>query len=254
MTKVPFCVTLGKKGKGNDVKMIYYTGDIHGDPREIIRFCERQCLTERDTLVLLGDVGANYYLDKRDADMKKRLSSVSPIILCIHGNHEIRPSNIPSYHTREWSGGIVWVEDAFPRLLFAEDGEIFNLEGKRHLAIGGAYSVDKYYRLSRGWGWWPDEQPSQKIKDKVIGTLDACGWQVDTVLSHTCPYRYEPREAFLPMVDQSTVDDSTEKWLEEIESKLSYQNWFCGHWHIDKRIDRMHFLFHSFESVEKFKE
>ena len=90
---------------------------------------------------------------------------------------------------------------------------------------------------------------SQEIKDKVIQTLDACGWQVDTVLSHTCPYPYEPREAFLPMIDQSTVDDSTEKWLEEIERKLKYDHWFCGHWHIDKHIDRMHFLFHSVEAA-----
>ena len=95
---------------------------------------------------------------------------------------------------------------------------------------------------------WP-EQPSQKIKDKVVQTLDTCGWQVDTVLSHTCPYPYEPREAFLPMIDQSTVDDSTEKWLEEIERKLKYGHWFCGHWHIDKHIDRMHFLFHSVEAA-----
>lgn len=114
------------------------------------------------------------------------------------------------------------------------DGEIFDLEGLRHLVIGGAYSVDKFYRLARGYGWWPDEQPSQEIKDKVIQTLCSCGWQVDTVLSHTCPYQYEPQEAFLPMIDQSTVDDSTEKWLEEIEQKLRYDHWFCGHWHIDQ--------------------
>ena len=170
-------------------------------------------------------------------------------MLCIHGNHEIRPASIPSYRTKQWNGGTVWVEEAFPRLLFAMDGEIFDLEGLRHLVIGGAYSVDKFYRLARGYGWWPDEQPSQEIKDKVIQTLDACGWQVDTVLSHTCPYPYEPREAFLPMIDQSTVDDSTEKWLEEIERKLKYDHWFCGHWHIDKHIDRMHFLFHSVEAA-----
>ena len=84
---------------------------------------------------------------------------------------------------------------------------------------------------------------------RQIQTLDACGWQVDTVLSHTCPYQYEPQEAFLPMIDQSTVDDSTEKWLEEIERKLKYDHWFCGHWHIDKRVDRMHFLFHSVEAA-----
>lgn len=51
------------------------------------------------------------------------------------------------------------------------------------------------------------------------------------------------------MIDQSTVDDSTEKWLEEIERKLKYGHWFCGHWHIDKHIDRMHFLFHSVEAA-----
>ena len=229
--------------------MIYYTGDIHGNPREIVQFCDRHKLTEQDTLVLLGDVGANYFLNGRDAEMKQLLTQVKPTLLCIHGNHEVRPSTLPSYQTKEWNGGTVWVEETYPRLLFAADGEIFHLEGLCHLVIGGAYSVDKFYRLDRGYGWWPDEQPSQEIKEKVIRTLDACGWQVDTVLSHTCPYRYEPREAFLPMIAQSTVDASTEEWLEEIERKLQYNHWFCGHWHINKRIDRMHFLFHSVEAA-----
>jgi 3-oxoacid CoA-transferase subunit A len=32
---------------------------------------------------------------------------------------------------------------------------------------------------------------------------------------------------------------------------LQYNAWYCGHWHTDKRIDRMHFLFRSWESIEK---
>ena len=117
--------------------------------------------------------------------MKRLLTLVKPTLLCIHGNHEVRPANIPTYQTKVWNGGTVWVEEAFPRLLFAMDGEIFDLEGLRHLAIGGAYSVDKFYRLARGYGWWPDEQPSQEIKDKVIQTLCSCGWQVD---NRSLPY------------------------------------------------------------------
>ena len=155
--------------------MIYYTGDIHGNPREIVQFCDRHKLTEQDTLVLLGDVGANYFLNGRDAEMKQLLTQVKPTLLCIHGNHEVRPSTLPSYQTKEWNGGTVWVEETYPRLLFAADGEIFHLEGLCHLVIGGAYSVDKFYRLDRGYGWWPDDQPSQEIKEKVIRTLDACG-------------------------------------------------------------------------------
>ena len=124
---------------------------------------------------------------------------------------------------------------------------MFDLEGIKHLTIGGAYSVDKQYRLERGYSWWADEQPSEKIKAKVAQTLDQVDWKVDVVLSHTCPFRYEPREAFLLFIDQSTVDDSTEKWLDTIEEKLAYQYWFCGHWHIEKHIDKMRFLFHNVE-------
>ena len=76
-------------------------------------------------------------------------------------------------------------------------------------------------------------------------------WIVDTVLSHTCPYKYIPREAFLPMINQDSVDDSTEKWLDNIESRLYYERWYCGHWHISKRVDKLHFLFHDFEIAEE---
>lgn len=75
----------------------------------------------------------------------------------------------------------------------------------------------------------------------------------DIVLSHTCPFKYEPTELFLGGIDQRTVDDSTERWLDTIEESIQYKAWFCGHWHTDKRIDKMHFLSRSFESDEQFK-
>ena len=59
---------------------------------------------------------------------------------------------------------------------------------------------------------------------------------------------------FLGGIDQRTVDDSTERWLDTIEDADKYKAWFCGHWHTDKRIDKMHFLFHSFESDEQFNK
>ena len=97
----------------------------------------------------------------------------------------------------------------------------------------------------RGFNWWPDEQPSDEIKEACWHKMEECGFVVDTVLSHTCPYKYIPREAFLPMINQDSVDDSTEKWLDNIESRLYYERWYCGHWHISKRVDKLHFLFHD---------
>jgi len=230
--------------------MVYYTGDIHGSHFELAKFCRKMDLTEDDIIVLLGDVGANYYESRRDRKFKATLNLLGPTLFCIHGNHESRPSAIASYKTKEWNGGVVWYEEEFPNLLFAKDGEIFSIDGLQHLVIGGAYSVDLYYRLSRGYSWWSDEQPSDEIKAYVEAQIAAN--HIDIVLSHTCPFKYEPIEAFLPMIDQSTVDDSTERWLDTIEESIEYRAWFCGHWHVDKRIDKMHFLFNGFESIEQF--
>ena len=72
-------------------------------------------------------------------------------VLCIHGNHEIRPWRMKGYELQTWHGGKVWVQERYPNLLFAKDGEIFTLEGLRYIAIGGAYSVDKFYRLQAGY-------------------------------------------------------------------------------------------------------
>ena len=110
--------------------------------------------------------------------------------------------------------------------------------------IGGAYSVDKHYRIARHYGWWPDEQPSEEIKAYVEQQIR--GRHIDVILSHTCPFKYEPVEAFLPMIDQSTVDTSTEVWLDKIEESADYGAWLCGHWHINKRIDKLQFMYHDF--------
>ena len=36
----------------------------------------------------------SYYGDERDARTKKSLAKLGPKILCIHGNHEMRPESI----------------------------------------------------------------------------------------------------------------------------------------------------------------
>lgn len=234
--------------------MVYITGDIHGNPEFLIYRAQQLGVTKDDIIVLLGDVGANYYLNKRDNRMKEAMCKyIDATILCIHGNHEARPSSINSYYLETWNGGLVWREAAYPNLLFACDGEVFNLEGTSCLILGGAYSVDKYYRLASGYAWFEDEQPSEEIKEVVAAQLESLNNKVDVVFSHTCPFKYEPVEMFISGIDQSKVDDSTERWLDDIEDKLDYKAWFCGHWHTDKHIDKMHFLFTDWELLEDIK-
>ena len=230
--------------------MIYLTGDTHRDFDRIFDFCADNDTTTDDVLIILGDAGINYFLNDRDYELKKELSTFLEVtLLCIHGNHEERPFMIDSYVEKEWRGGVVYYEEEFPNLLFAKDGEIYDLDGRKAIAIGGAYSVDKYWRLEGNSPWFPTEQPSEEIMGDVERVLDRVGWKVDAVLSHTAPLKYEPTEEFLSFVEQETVDKTTEEWLDTIEDRLDYERWYCGHYHCSKKIDRITIMFEDFEEL-----
>ena len=226
--------------------MVFLTGDTHGDFSGVAAFVTKQQTSKEDILVIMGDAGVNFTAGERDLRVKQALQALPITLFCIHGNHEMRPFTIPSYRERDWHGGTVYVEEDFPDLLFAKDGEIYDLDGKDVIVLGGAYSVDKFYRLKMGYPWWEDEQPSDEIKAYAEMRLKERDWKVDTVFSHTTPFRYMPREMFLQTIDQRLVDDSTEKWLDTIEERLTYRNWYAGHFHCDKRIDRLRILFHDY--------
>lgn len=230
--------------------MIYITGDKHANFREVFHFCYENDTSLDDILIVLGDSGINYYANEKDYMLKKSLLQYPITFFCIHGNHEERPENIKSYKTKKFHEGIVYYEEDYPNILFAKDGEIYNFNNKKALVIGGAYSVDKYFRLTRGYNWYESEQPSEETKNKVKSILTNLNNKIDIILSHTCPYKYLPREMFLEGIDQSTVDNSTEYFLDEIEESTDYNLWYCGHYHTDKEINKIVFMFHK---IEKFK-
>lgn len=231
--------------------MIYITGDKHTDFREVLYFCYINETTKKDILIVLGDAGINYYANETDKILKNNLLQYPITFFCIHGNHEERPENIKSYKTKLFHNGIVYYEEDYPNILFAKDGEIYDFNNHSVLVIGGAYSVDKYFRLGRGYNWYESEQPSELVKNKVMEVLESIDNKIDIILSHTCPYKYLPREMFLTGIDQSAVDNSTEYFLDKIEEKVDYKLWYCGHFHTDKRIDKIIFMFNK---IEKFKE
>lgn len=228
--------------------MIYITGDTHGSYSRIRAFVRAHPQMQADdVIIILGDTMLNYFGDERDQKKKRKVSAIPVTFLLLHGNHDRRPQITDGYERYPWMGGIVYRQPEYPNLLFAVDGEVYRPEGKTMLTVGGAYSVDKEYRRQHGYHWFPDEQPSAETKHKCEKALARSNWQVDAVLTHTCPLRYLPGEALFTSVDQSTVDQSTEEWLDQIEEQLDYCKWYCGHFHIDKEVDRLQFLYHQIQ-------
>ncbi|WP_353894451.1 metallophosphoesterase [Proteinivorax hydrogeniformans] len=133
--------------------MIYITGDTHGDFSRIEKFCDEYSTTQADTMIILGDAGINYNLNERDIELKEELAQLPITLFCVHGNHEERPYLIDSYEEKIWNEELAYFEEKYPNILFAADGEIYDFEGKKSIVIGGAYSVDKHYRLRGNMPW-----------------------------------------------------------------------------------------------------
>ena len=222
-------------------KRIWAIGDIHGSYVPIENFWRRNkdnidFSSETDCLILLGDVGTNYFLNSRDKKFKQKLQKYPFTYFCIRGNHEERPSLLAKIDLEEWRTedffeNKVYVEKKYPNIKYALDEvAIYNINNYRTLIIPGAYSVDKNYRLANHWNWFEQEQLSKEEMDcgRYIIEQDPA---FDLVLSHTCPISFEPTHLFLPQINQHTVDKSMERYLGEIEYKIDYKLWLWGHFH-----------------------
>ena len=211
------------------------TGDTHGDMRRFKKYpYERDGNT---AVIILGDAGVNYYLSLRDRKAKHELQDSGYIYYLVRGNHEARPEEVADIElTNDLSvGNEVYVEPEFPAIRYLKDGGIYNFNGHKTLVIGGAYSVDKWYRLSRNLIWHKNEQLTGEEKEKIYEEVK--GQDFDFVFTHTCPYSWIPTDLFIPGINQDTVDNSTELWLDDIKEAINYKVWLFGHYHAD-RIER----------------
>ena len=185
----------------------------------------------------------------------------------VRGNHEARPQDVSVPYEKIWDpwvGGYVYVQEDYSTIRFFMDYGEYNITGYRVAVIGGAYSVDKWWRLARAGiqketdlnynnpkrtGWFPNEQlSSEEMKD---ATKLFRGIFYDFVLSHTCPISWQPTDLFLSAVDQSSVDTSMEQWMDELKDKIEWFIWLFGHYHKD-RLERpyVEMYYNDIESLD----
>ena len=233
---------------------VYITGDCHGQFDHIENFCDRMKTTREDTMIILGDAGILYYGTDRDDKLVKRLDKFPIKFFVIRGNHEMNASHHPDCERVQSAdhnvAGTVFRHKLSENIQFAINGNQYVVDGIPCAVCGGAYSVDKYYRIFNiGCSWFYDEQPDAEERRRMECNISEV--KPVAILTHTCPARFIPREMFLTGINQKSVDNRTEDWLDEVYSTVSesdqFERWYCGHYHTDKAIDKIHFLFNTIE-------
>lgn len=238
------------------------TGDLHGHLDRFFNL-HYKYNPQETAIICLGDCGFNHWLNNKDYKMKQQAKELGFTFYCVRGNHEARPQSLSRMTIKydEEIAGMVYYEPEFPTIRYLLDGGEYNIDGHTTLVIGGAYSVDKWYRLLRGGyteennnpkatGWWNDEQLTMEEMAEIAKRVQ--GRHFDLILTHTCPASIEPVDLFLPMIDQSRVDKSMEHFLETIKNRCDFDVWLAGHFHTDRiEIPKFEFFYTHIEELDK---
>ena len=238
--------------------------DCHGDFTKFSsdNFPQGKNLTKEDYVIILGDCGLIWSQkeDKNEIYWKNWLENKPWTTLFIAGNH-CNFDRLEQYPIEEWNGGRV--SFLRPSVFYLQYGEIFDIAGKKILALGKAASHDTQhgiidpadyttreemkqacrnlekehggwqfamYRI-KGESWWPQEIPTSAERMHALDNLEKVNNKVDFILTHEAPASVINWISIFPPTEYSM-------WLERnIRHCVEYKHWYFAHYHLNKDIN-----------------
>ena len=123
-------------------------------------------------------------------------------------------------------------------------GQVYEIAGKRIYTMGGASSHDvsdgilevsdpefrkkkaamdarnAHYRINH-YSWWQEELPNDEEYQESERNLDACGRNVDIILSHCCP------SSILDLLSNGNYQhDKLTDYFESLKDSCRFKYWF----------------------------
>ncbi len=227
---------------------IFITGDTHCDydweKINTTNFPEQKNLTKDDYVIIAGDFGGIWGLDKTDRYIIKTYEKRSFTTLFVDGNHENHDA-LDQYPVEIWNGGKIHrISDTVIHLM---RGQVFEIGGKTIFTMGGAQSSDKIYR-KEGISWWAREMPSDDEYDEAVKNLGAHGFKVNYVVTHCAPEDYAYSAGFDDVARRANRLTAFFSSL-ITEHDIAYDGWYFGHYHRDKDFEKLHCLYHRIVEI-----
>lgn len=236
--------------------MIYVTGDCHGNYTKFKTdlFPDQKEMTRNDYVIVCGDFGI-WDNDAQEQWWLDWLSQKSFTLLFVDGNHE----NFDRLYSNEFpvvdfhGGKAHQIRENIFHLM---RGYIYEIEGKKFFAFGGASSHDindgildrddfktddqfkkkvreyvmagKMFRINH-ISWWERELPSKEEMNFGLENLAKNDNRVDYIITHCCPLSIA---AYLGFRD----DDVLTQYFNTVAEDTEFKKWFFGHYHIDDNV------------------
>jgi len=228
---------------------IFITGDIHGghDIHKLnnMNLCQKNKIKTGDILIICGDFGLVFDLEESPEEKYwlNWLDSKPWTTLFVDGNHE-NFHRLKTYPVqRKWGGQVQQISQKVFHLM---RGEIYQIKEQKIFAFGGAFSHDREARVENET-WWQEELPSTEECEHAKKNLASHDYKVDIIVTHDAPRSYAESLGYNRDVMQSNGYDNKRvnilDFLNEVLKTVSFQDWFCGHYHIDYDTKSFHFLY-----------
>ena len=226
------------------INKIWVTGDTHG--LIDVRFKRSsnpnifsKDVTKRDVLIIAGDFGFIFHGRFSNSEQVnfKSLERFPFTIAFIDGNHENfdRINKLPQIE--KWGSTVGQASD---NIFHLKRGNIYTINGKTILTIGGGYSVDKKFRIP-GYSWWPEETITIQDIEIAIKNLEKYNNCVDYVITHTAPVNFVKELVFKRKITNIKLNNvESQIMLNHIYNIATFKKWYCGHFHCDYYNNGIH--------------
>jgi len=238
------------------MKRIFVVGDTHGilDAKKLNKLADKYNLDYEDYIIICGDCGV-VWSETTFKAYTAFYENLHTNILFVDGNHE-NFDMLNEYAVSNWNGGKV--HKITEHIMHLMRGQIFNILGKTFLALGGAESTDRERRVEH-ISWWRDEAITQNDIRDTKTNLGKVDYKVDYVITHTPSTKTlnnlveiltQCGEEVPYFLQKKVVPTNSSDKLDFIHNEVKFNNWFCGHLHIDERIENVNILYSGFVKID----
>lgn len=249
---------------GGNLMSVYVCGDTH-NRYDISKLSSGNWpigkeLTKNDALVILGDFGFIWgaKFDSSDKYWLNWLCDKPFNVYFIDGNHE----NFDRLFSKEFpveydsfAGDFVSIiaKTRSGTVKYLHRGRCYNFgTNYKFLTFGGGQSIDQKQR-EPNVSWWQQEVPSIEDITRLNRTLNFNQFDFDFILTHAIPYsilkrceKLEINNYYVKLYKYNKV----EKFLDSLMDMITFDKWFCGHYHIDYSIDDTFYLCYNNEPIK----
>jgi hypothetical protein len=225
---------------------ILFSGDFHANAVQELSVISKKNLEKKygqETYnsiryhIILGDGGFLWPGNQKTDHFNYKALALRPFpVLCVIGNHEPVLGMIDNLaETDIGIGETVYQIHDNPLVAYLKRGKVYTIDGFKFLVLGGALSIDRMYRKP-GKSWWKGEYWSEEEKRDLF-TLLKTENVFDCVVSHTGPQHINNmlfgNGGFAP----EKFFDEVAVLNDQINERIQFGKWWCGHWHCDVHID-----------------